>query len=40
MPFNPGDRGKQINEFKASLGQSKWWYIPLNLGLPFCWRFT
>jgi hypothetical protein len=25
IPLIPGDKGKQISEFKASLGQSKFW---------------
>ena len=31
VSFLPGDKGKQISEYKASLGQSKF-YVKKNLG--------
>jgi hypothetical protein len=39
MPLIPGERGKQISEFKVNLGQSKsqiqvWWYIPIIWTTP------
>ena len=47
MPLIPGDRDKQISEFKAILGQSKFKVESLgpgvvvhtfNLGHTLCWR--
>jgi hypothetical protein len=50
MPLIPGDRGKQISEFKASLGQNKFQVKNsldsgmavdiFNLGHTFFWRPT
>ena len=37
--FNPGDWGKEISEFKVSLGESRlqiqaWWHTPLIWATP------
>jgi hypothetical protein len=50
MPLIPGDRDKQISEFKASLGETKFqdkknlgpgmMVHTFNLGHTFCWRPT